>query len=164
MPPLLRRTTPPLPRTALAPMSAAGAATTAPALGLTPSRAHAWQDRVGAALATLSDVASPPQSLALAASSLMSPTAHAGVKRSREALLASHVQAEASTSCAVPLLPCRPFHKADFFERLRTFAPSKWFPAAHTITPQLAAARGWRNSERGTLACVSCGATVRNVA
>lgn len=50
-------------------------------------------------------------------------------------------------------LKCRPWSEADFFHRLRTFTPQRWFGKSLALTPPRCAAQGWVNVDMDTLVC-----------
>jgi hypothetical protein len=57
------------------------------------------------------------------------------------------------TSSSSPIIKCRPWSEADYFQRLRTFSPQTWFGKSLAVSPPRCAASGWVNVEMDTLRC-----------
>ena len=51
---------------------------------------------------------------------------------------------------------CRPWHKKDLYQRLRTYRSSTWFGKPEAVSPLQCASRGWLNTEADVLTCEVC--------
>ena len=48
---------------------------------------------------------------------------------------------------------CRPWHKRDLYQRLRSYRSSTWFGKPEAVSELQCASRGWRNVDIDVLAC-----------
>jgi hypothetical protein len=75
---------------------------------------------------------------------------------------ASGSTAAASTSASDPLLTttCQPWSREDFFSRVESFTPLRWFAKGDALSPLLCASQGWHCTDVDQVSCATCGALV----
>ena len=66
----------------------------------------------------------------------------------------------AEESILLPLEPdtaarvlCRPWHKRDLYQRLRSYRSSTWFGKPQAVSALVCASRGWQNTDVDVLTC-----------